>query len=341
MVNRRLFANARALRTWSLRCVMVAAVWPASALAASDIPLAEGTVVRFADVRDGIEALTRRDDYIKRMSPFDRQVRLRTDRDVSEDELVAFVAGHVVPWTGADIEKLTPLVEELARKIAPWKLKLPPVVLLVKTTGREEGGAAYCRGSAIVLPQNMVDGGKLARILPHELFHVLSSHNPKLRDALYATIGFQPSNEVQLPEPLRARKITNPDAPVIKHYITVTRGGRQIQLVPVLFSKTPGYDPARGGSLFTYLTFKLMAVENAGGEWRPVLDAGNPVLWDPDDVPGYHEQVGRNTRYIIHPEEILADNFVFLLDGRIEVPTPRVLEKMGEVLQAASGENHE
>ena len=65
------------------------------------------------------------------------------------------------------------------------------------------------------------------------------------------------------------------------------------------------------------------------------------MLLDPDDVPGYHEQIGRNTRYIIHPEEILADNFVFLLDGRIDLPTPRVVEQMGKVLQATFGENDE
>jgi hypothetical protein len=333
-------SNRRALSmVWArlLACAVVAAVLPASTFAL-DIPFGEGTVVRFADVPDGAAALTRRDDYIKGMSPFDRQVRPRTDRDVSEDELLAFMAGNVVPWTDADVKKLTPLIEDLASKAAPWKLKLPPVVLLVKTTGREEGGAAYCRGPAIVLPQNLVgaDPARLAKYLPHELFHVLSSHNPKLRDALYATIGFRPSNEVQLPEPLRSRKISNPDAPVIRHYITVTQDGRQMELVPVLYSKKPRYDAAGGANLFAYLTFKLMQVENADGRWRPVLVDGNPVLLDPDDVAGYHEQIGRNTRYIIHPEEILADNFVFLLDGRIDLPTPRIVEQMGKVLQAYS-----
>jgi hypothetical protein len=51
-------------------------------------------------------------------------------------------------------------------------------------------------------------------------------------------------------------------------------------------------------------------------------------------VPGFAEQVGRNTTYIIHPEEILADNFVLLIDGRINLPTQRVVEEMGKVLQA-------
>jgi hypothetical protein len=240
-----------------------------------------------------------------------------------------------VPWTEAETRKLAPIIAGLARKATPWKLKLPAVVPLVKTTGREEGGAAYCRGPAIVLPQNLVDGNpdRLARILTHELFHILSSNNPELRDALYATIGFHPTNEIELPEPLRASKISNPDAPVIRHAITVTQDGRPIDLAPVLFSRTPHYDPRQGGTIFAYLTFRLMQVENVDGRWRPVLVDAKPVLLDPDNVPGYHERIGRNTRYIIHPEEILADSFVFLLDGRIDVPTPRVVEQMGRVLQ--------
>jgi hypothetical protein len=333
MIERHELTFARTPGGLALCCAVVLAA-RAPALA-TDLPFSEGTVLRFADAAAGSAALVRRDEYIVGMSPFDRQVRLRTDREVSEQELVAFLASNVVPWTDGETRKLAPIVAELSRKAAPWKLKLPAVVLLVKTTGREEAGAAYCRGPAIVLPQSLVDGdaGRLSRILAHELFHVLSSHNPPLRDALYATLGFRPSNEVQLPEPLRASKITNPDAPVIRHVITVVQDGQPIDLVPVLFSRTPRYDPRRRGTIFNYLTFRLMQVENVAGRWRPVLVGGNPVLLDPDNVPGYHEQVGRNTRYIIHPEEILADNFVFLLEGRIDLPTQRVVERMGNVLE--------
>jgi hypothetical protein len=60
------------------------------------------------------------------------------------------------------------------------------------------------------------------------------------------------------------------------------------------------------------------------------------VLFEPSQVPGFSEQVGQNTKYIIHPEEILADNFVFLLNGRINLPSPRVVESMGRILQAAA-----
>jgi hypothetical protein len=327
----RRFAAASIASLIALCCCNVPAL-------AAEVRLTEGTVVRFADVREGVEAITRRDDYIRQLSPFDRQVRPKTDRDVSQEEFLAFLASHVRPWTTDEVARLTPLLQALGEKLAPWKLKLPPIVLLLKTSGNEEAGAAYCRGAAIVLPQTMIDNRKneLTRILPHEIFHVFSSHNPELRTELYRVIGFEPSNEVQLPEPLRSRKITNPDAPLNNHFITAPWQGRTAEWMPVLISKTPRYEAGRGWSLFSYLDFKLMLLENQDGQRVPALEGGMPVLVEPGQVPGYGEQIGRNTKYIIHPEEVLADNFVLLLDGRIDVPTPRVIEGMGKVLQDAA-----
>jgi hypothetical protein len=42
--------------------------------------------------------------------------------------------------------------------------------------------------------------------------------------------------------------------------------------------------------------------------------------------------VGRNTDYIIHPEEILAENFALLVLGAGNVPSPEVLTRMREAL---------
>lgn len=238
-----------------LAAVLMAALFSAGRLeAAVELPIAEGTVVRFADVPEGVAALAVRDDYIQQLSPFDLQVRTRTPQPVSEEEFVAFLGKHVIPWTDRDVETLRPLVADVARKIAPWKLPLPSVILLVKTTGGEEGAAAYCRGPAIILPRNMVEGStaRLANIFPHELFHVLSNQNPDLRKALYATIGFQPCNEVALPPSLAELKITNPDAPRNNHYITVAQNGQPTELMPVLVAKMP-FNAASGGNLFSYL----------------------------------------------------------------------------------------
>ena len=291
-------------------------------------------------MREGAAALTRRDDYLNRLSPFDRQVRLKTDRDVSPDEFTAFISTHVRPWTDEEVERLTALLQELAEKLRPWKLNLPPVIQLVKTSGREEAGAAYCRGAAIVLPQNLVDNrrGNIKKILPHEVFHILSSHNPKLRRRLYAIIGFRPSNEVSLPEALRARRITNPDAPLNNYYITADDGS---EWMPVLVSKSDRYDPAAGGSLFTYLDFKLMQLAGDAEHRRPAMKDGMPILVEPSALPDYARQIGDNTKYIIHPEEILADNFVHLVDGRSDLPNPEIVDQMGQVLRAESRSRRE
>jgi hypothetical protein len=49
-------------------------------------------------------------------------------------------------------------------------------------------------------------------------------------------------------------------------------------------------------------------------------------------VKGFHEQIGRNTGYIIHPEEVLADNFVLLVRRETDVPSPEILERMDALL---------
>jgi hypothetical protein len=295
------------------------------------------TVIRFGDVREGIAALTRQDEYIKQMSPFDRQVRLQTDREVSEHELLAFMGANVLPWNDDDVQLLTHVLVAMAKKLEPWTLNLPREILLIKTTGREEGHAAYCRGAAIVIPEALISMGTkvLETVLPHEIFHIASSQNPALREALYQVIGFQPCNEVELPESLRVRKLTNPDAPVNDHYIMVALNGRSVELMPILFSAVEHYNPTRGGTLSSYMQFKLMVLENTGGVRRPALVNGKPTLLKPNSVPGFIEQVGRNTSYLIHPEEILADNFVLVVNKRTNLPTQWVVEKMCNVLHGS------
>jgi hypothetical protein len=45
--------------------------------------------------------------------------------------------------------------------------------------------------------------------------------------------------------------------------------------------------------------------------------------------------VGRNTGYLIHPEEILADNFELLIAADRRPPNPEIVHRMGEILGAA------
>ena len=55
---------------------------------------------------------------------------------------------------------------------------------------------------------------------------------------------------------------------------------------------------------------------------------GAPLLAPMNQVGGFFEQVGRNTNYIIHAEEILASNFERLVLGEEGAPSPDVLERI-------------
>jgi hypothetical protein len=319
-----------------IRIVVAVCLAAIASPVSADVQLCAGTKFRFADVKQGVAALSKRDEFVAAMSPFDRQVRLQTDRPVNEAAYLKHVADQVVAWNDADREKLTLVVTAAGKRLAGWKLPLPETILLVETTGREEGGAAYCRGAVIVLPRGIVrrPAKSLERLLLHELFHVLSNQNPKLRERLYKIVGFVPCGDVKLPPDLAKRKLTNPDAPVMRHMVDVIYKESPVKAVPILFSKSDKYDAKSGRNLFSYLTFRLMVVEMHDGKWHAAKKDGKPVLFDAKNTPSYFKKIGRNTGYIIHPEEVLADNFVLLLYKAEKVKTPQVLAGMRKVLNA-------
>jgi hypothetical protein len=53
----------------------------------------------------------------------------------------------------------------------------------------------------------------------------------------------------------------------------------------------------------------------------------------PADTTGWFEQIGHNTRYTIHPDEILADNFVRLINGDTNLPTPQIIATMANAFR--------
>lgn len=294
------------------------------------------TVVRFLPANESRPVIAARDDFVKRLSPFDRAARLKVAQPVSEEQYLAFVGSNVRDWTEKETEQLRTIMAEFPPLLGelPW----PATIQLIKTTGAEEGNAAYTRGTAIFLPVSDLAKSppELKRLLCHELFHILSRGNPELREKLYTLIGFTACDEVELPPALAARKITNPDAPRNDHLIRLQIDGQTCLALPVLLSSAETYDVKRGGEFFNYLTFQFLVMEPTAtpGRFKVAQQNGSPWLVGIKAVTGFFEQVGRNTDYIIHPEEILADNFALLVLGGEKIATPEIPEKMKKVLFA-------
>ena len=111
------------------------------------------------------------------MSPLDREIRLG-EEDVSEAELLEYVSEQVDAWTPEEVGKLSEFAETIAEQLEGLNYTLPETVLMIKTTGEDEFGAAYTRRNAIMFPANYTEAPDevLLPVLAHELFHVLSTN---------------------------------------------------------------------------------------------------------------------------------------------------------------------
>lgn len=297
--------------------------------------LRSGTTVRFTTVEEGVKAIRERDEFVERLSPFDRSARMKVEGETKTEAFLDFVSAQVRPWTETEAQTLRDMLASLKLRLEWVKVPWPAEILFIKTSNDDEGGNPYTRGSFIVLQERMLNGpgAKLDHVVPHELFHVLSRHNPSIRGKLYGIVGFELCNELSLPDSVAARRVTNPDAPRMDVMIEVEQQGRKLRVAPVLLSKVEKYSLADARPFpMGYLDFKFAELEEESGKMRIKSTNGSPVLLDPMSIKGFFEKVGRNTPYVIHPEEILADNFVIAVNEPSNIPTPRVVKELKAVL---------
>lgn len=288
--------------------------------------------LRFPTEAQARQLLIQEDSFTKAWSPFDIQSRLG-DSSGTRADLMAFIPTQVLDWRPKERKRIIDLARAIDEKIAElgWHIQLPDTVYILKTTGLEEGGAAgYTRANYIVLQENLVRGAQkdLQNLLSHELFHILSRANPQLRKELYAIIGFDLMPPLPYPEEIDRLRISNPDAVQTNHFIRIKVKSKEYKAMMVLYARK-AYE---GGSFFNYLTIGFLAL----GDEQQVLrgDSGEVVIFKTHEVEGFFEQVGRNTEYLIHPEEILAENFRLAL-WQEKVKDHFILHKIDKLLKAS------
>lgn len=277
--------------------------------------------IQVADSTDAAGFVTQKDDYTASFSTFDVQGRFRDTKNHTEAEYLAMAGKQMRSWTAAEQEKIKTSFEEIATALDKGNMKvdLPDTVLFIKSTCMEEFGAGgYTRKNAIIINK---DEGVSTGLVAHELFHVLSRHNPTLRDRLYENIGFKPCNRIDVSKAMKGLNITNPDCPVISHYVTVDGE----DMVLVLHSKKP----YNGGSVFEddYIDISLLVVAGDDKNKKPLIKDGKAVTYKLEEKLQLFSIIGSNTSYVLHPEEVCAEHFSALVTGK-EVNEPEYLEKM-------------
>ena len=290
------------------------------------------TAFEFATVEQGRAIITARDEYVQRLSPLERALKMKSEAAVSEVEFLKRLAASIQPWPESERAAVQAALESIRPRLAELNLPLPRTVVFVRFTGGVEGNSPHTRANAVLLNDDLLKRSDLLpHLIAHELFHVASRQDKVWRDAMYATIGFVPIEEVALPPPLASRKVTNPDSPRIDVAIKVQTGQGFAWVTPLLHATVDRYDAHQGGEFFKYM--KLSWLEVARGDAVPVrAEVMQPQLHETAELGGFVEQVGRNTGYIIHPEEILAENFAQLATGKTG-PSPEIHQRLLEALK--------
>jgi hypothetical protein len=290
----------------------------------------------FATREEGAQALGASDDYTTQMTPLDRATRMKTDAAVSAEDYRRFAADAARDWTNEEREALLADIAKLVPALTDLHVPVPQRVLLIKTSGAEEGHAAYTRGDAVMIPEVMADGEKegLQWILAHEVFHVVSRQDPALREQLYAAIGFNKVDPFPLPTDIAAHLVTNPDVQGNDHMVRVTVDDQEVCGTPILQFLIDRYDPQQSGEFFNHMRDRFLYSRNIAERKDGVptdlqVTASNRVV-------GYERRVGENTTYDFHPEEILAENFAMMLTKLRKPRSPEILDKIRAVFAHAA-----
>ncbi|MBN9483370.1 MAG: hypothetical protein BGO70_12890 [Bacteroidetes bacterium 43-93] len=270
-----------------------------------DIPFM-GSIIVVTDSTEAAGVIGKDDGYPEKFTRFDIQSRLG-DNATWKDYL-PFAQKQVENWSLAEVSNIRKAFEEISKYCVDNKItwKLPSRIYLLKSNTKEEFEAeGYTRDSCIILNPSVL--GITTGLAAHELFHVFSRYNPKKRDDLYYIFGFKKCNPIALAHAMRNRNITNPDCPVVSHYITVN--GKDMTLV--LYSKK---DYETGKVFEEYVKVGLLMLtgdeEHKAAQLTP---DGFAVVKEISDEPTILKQIGTNTPYMLHPEEICAEHFSLMI----------------------------
>lgn len=205
---------------------------------------------------------------------------------------------------------------ELCNRLEPTLF--PRQIRLIKTKAKHYGtGVYYTRERCIVIPADalqMLDATSFKEVMLHEVFHIFSRYQPAKKDALYALIGFHKLPQApEIPTVVAEKRLLNPDGIDCNYAIRLQiHRDSTLLAVPLIVSNAETYLPGRE-QYFEYIQFGLYPLDIAEGSYRVIARPDGHSPLHTNELPDFFRQIGDNTLYIIHPDEILADNFKWLV----------------------------
>lgn len=294
---------------------------------------ADTLAVHFATKTEAEKLIVAPDDFFRHLNQFDYDLRLRKPGSTPK-EWLDLVKRETCEWTPEEKQRIIQTFRTLRNNAKEMGLRLPcpEKVIMVKTTMREELDAGgYTRKNWIALADNVMKRAtdiQLARLVSHEMFHILSRHSLDFKKKVYATIDFKLLDcAINYPKDLMEKRISNPDISRRDSYIELVIAGKKVHCAEIIYTNRPYTE----GSIMDYLQVGFVPLD---AHFRPVIKDGKTVIYPLEKVmKQFTKKVGVNTNYNIDPEEISADHFSFLMTKRQGLPNPEILEQIKKCLQ--------
>lgn len=298
-----------------------------------EIRLPNGKICLLLDSLDAGKAITfdRRDGYFEKVGASEMSIQMHKALEPGQtrESLLAsylqFLKTDVESFSAEDSKFIQGVIEKVFRTVNGVSPDIfPDTLKLIKTKGRHYGdGVWYTRENCIIIPKDELERRKtnpFTTTVYHELFHVWSRLNPEKSDRTYQLIGFEGIGfeNLLLPPGLAARALFNPDGVDFAQKIALAQpDGSTIYAIPIIYANHEGWTDAQN-TFFAYLEFNLFQIEKSPeGKWRVMVkEDGFSSTLNIKDQPDFFNQIKDNTGYIIHPDEVLADNFAFIMQEK-------------------------
>lgn len=265
------------------------------------------------------------DQYFDNVQNIEMSIQMKTQfpENASRNNVLksyrSFLQRDVESFTYKEEYKLKAIMNRCFAAISDFNEQLlPDSILLIKTKGKHYGaGVFYTRDNCIIIPEsdlNSSSSQKLEKVMMHEIAHIVSRSDKQLQQKLYTSIGFNPipkSKALALNPEFNKHLLFNPDGVDMAWYIELEHEGESKKVVPMIHTTTDGYQSNKK-RFFDYLQFDLYELKE---EKKAFYILNNAPLTSKLQSTYIHA-TGGNTFYIIHPDEVFADNFVILMQQK-------------------------
>ena len=264
---------------------------------------------RFASAEEGRELMLTNKTYFDTFNANKLGFVMHKD-DVSLAEYLEFAGQQVLEWTKTEKELIDRCMAIVEASFANNGWKMPPLetVVFIRTTMREEAGAfGYTHGTQIYISGDLEQYAALApeqidipvaTILAHEMFHCLTRCNPDFRKDMYSIIHFTVEDEeYELPASVSEYYIANPDVEHHNAHATFLIDGKETECYTAFV--TTKHCENEDESFMNFGVTALVPVD------------GTDVWYTMEQASNFDDVFGKNTGYVIDPEECLADNFSY------------------------------